>query len=90
MCCTQNGGLFGSALTLIRKAIFRATGIFLENLTSSFLSSCLNKLSIFFRNTDISEAWQFICRCTSLGSIIALLFDFGQDGDPFNNKIVIW
>lgn len=86
-------GLFSTGLTLIRTAIWRATGNVMGNLTTSFLSMALGKVTDGLFNiinqNNMAQAWQLATRCLSLGSMIALILDWGTDGDPFNNKIEI-
>ena len=85
-------GMFSTAITWIRKAIWRATGATLSNLSSSTMTSALNKVvtlvSTTFKQKGVTKALDIAFRLLSTGSAVALFLDWLTD-KKVDNKIRI-
>lgn len=85
-------GMFSTAITWIRKAIWRATGATLSNLSSSTMTSALNKVvtlvSTTFKQKGATKALDIAFRLLSTGSAVALFLDWLTD-KKVDNKIRI-
>ena len=85
-------GMFSTTITWIRKAIWRATGATLSNLSSSIMTTALNKVvaivSTTFKQKGITKALDIAFRLMSTGSAVALFLDWLTDR-KVDNKIKI-
>ena len=78
-------GVLGGVLTLIRKIIWRVTGVALYFLADGIFSSMLNSLDFI----KIIEIGNMLLTLSTAGGIISLMLDHATDG-VYNNKIRLW
>ena len=84
------GTMFTKGFTLLRKVIWRATGIFISNFIPAALIKTVSKFTKYvYRNRQrTSFIWSIALRLLSLGSAIALILDYFTDG-KIDERIVI-
>ena len=81
-------GLFSRGFTGIRTAIWRVTGSWISNSTTSLIGANITNFVRLFRSSGWNKAWDIASCFFSAGSMIAGLLDY-LDG-RFDGKCKVW
>lgn len=81
-------GLFSRGFTGIRTAIWRVTGSWISNSTTSLIGANITNFVRLFRSSSWNKAWDIASCFFSAGSMIAGLLDY-LDG-RFDGKCKVW